>query len=110
MLGELIKALETCPDGAVFKEGFHDPHSYRGDYYQLGVEPKSNCTKEELLETLYEALDSTQYGWKGGEFDMHSGVDVYLAYEGCTSNKILTGWGAKSGEGFVLLTEEPKCW
>ena len=102
MLGDLIKIFEACPDGAVFKEGFNNTHSYRGDYQQLAVEPCGEATKEDILSVLKEALDSTYEGYKGGEYPMFSGVDVYLAYEGCTSDKLVVGWAAEVGKGFVL--------
>jgi hypothetical protein len=40
-LGELIKILQKLPQDTVFESGFTNPHSYRGSYYELAVEPKA---------------------------------------------------------------------
>ena len=109
-LSGLIKALESCPKGAVFKEGFSNPHCYRGDYYELAVEPAYNVTREEMLACLRSVLGKELTGYKGGYFLMHGDVDVYLASYSHTSSTLVTGWGAKCGESFVLLTEEAPSW
>tara|TARA_R110002012_G_scaffold185098_1_gene351687 strand:- start:1294 stop:1629 length:336 start_codon:yes stop_codon:yes gene_type:complete len=109
-LGRLIKALESCPEGAVFKEGFSNPHSYRGDYYELAVEPTFDVTREEMLACLQSVLNTELEGYKGGEFIMHEDVDVYLAYHSYTSQTLVTGCGARYGESFVILTEEAPRW
>jgi len=86
-LGRIIERLEKESQDKVIKNGFNNPHSYRGDYYELGVEPKENTSIKELLTCLKEALDSTYTGWKGGDFTMDRYVDVYIAYEGtCGDN------------------------
>ena len=109
-LGGLIKALESCPEGTVFKEGFSNPHSYRGDYYELAVEPDYDVTREGMLACLRSVLNTELTGYKGGEFLMDEDVDVYLASYSCTSRTLVTGWGARYGESFVLLTEEAPRW
>ena len=49
-LGELIKILQKLPQDTVFESGFTNPHSYRGSYYELAVEPKES-------KILVKALD-----------------------------------------------------
>ena len=43
-LGELIAALEKLNPELEVPLGFGEPHSYRGDYYDLAFEPKRNVT------------------------------------------------------------------
>lgn len=103
-LNKLINLLYTIPEGTVFEEGFHNAHSYRGSYENLGVEPKSNTTIEQMLSCLEQAVGETYRGYKGGEFTMIGTEDVYLAYKDCTGNKII---GYKVTEfGYELLVEQ----
>lgn len=104
-LKELITTFEECPEGAVFESGFKNPHSYRGSYYELSVEPAGKCTIDELLRTLKDAHGSTYYGYKGGEFRMDGTVEVYLSYAGSASRTRIVGWGLNGEEGYILLTE-----
>lgn len=87
---ELIKTLKQFHKEQSFAEGFSNPHSYRGDYYELGVEPTEDVTVEDMILFLEGALGKTYRGYKGGDFTMHHGTDVYLAYEGCCGS-IITG-------------------
>ncbi len=101
---KLIKVLETIPEHVVFKEGFVNPHSYRGNYDDLAVEPMSNVKVVDMVSCLEQAVGSTYRGYKGGHFDMVGTEDVYLAYKGCTGSKII---GYKvTDEGYSLCTEE----
>lgn len=98
---ELIKTLKQLPKEQSFAKGFSNPHSYRGYYDELGVEPTKDVTVEDMILFLEEALGKTYLGYKGGDFTMHSGTNVYLAYKGCCGS-IITGV-AVSYEG-----DEPK--
>ena len=92
VLGELIDGLEelkTKYTDVTFVQGFCSPHSYRGDYYDLGLEPKDNVNLEDMLECLYVVLDTELRGYKGGEFLMHRGVNCYIAYYGCTGQQLI---------------------
>lgn len=81
-LDDAIEFLRKRDPKQTVRLGFHKPHSYRGDYSQLGVEPVAGTTVGAMLEVLVSALDTTEEGWKGGEFVMAGWVDVYLAYWG----------------------------
>lgn len=88
-LGELIKRLESANQEQEVKIGFHNPHSYRGYYSELGLCATSNVTVEYMLSELKSALGSTYEGWKGGDFTMDEYVDCYLVdEEGCSGEMI----------------------
>lgn len=82
-LGELIAYLKTIPPDEPVKK-FEHPHSYRGYYNDLAIEPVNDkFTAGEFLSMLLnEALDKKFYGWKGGEYKMHKDVDVCIAHKG----------------------------
>lgn len=79
-LGELIKHLKNMHPQEPVKK-FVKPHSYRGYYNDLAIEPvDNNFTAGEFLTMLTnEALDKEFYGYKGGAYIMHKNVDVYIA-------------------------------
>lgn len=76
-------------DGKITPISFNNPHSYRGFYDELAIEPNQNKTQTvtEFLEVLYEGNSETYTGYKGGEFDMSYGVEIYVAFEGATGYK-----------------------
>lgn len=82
-LGELIGFLKGIPSEELVKK-FANPHSYRGYYNDLAIEPINDVfTAGEFLAVLTnEALDKEFYGYKGGLFTMHKNVDVYVAHKG----------------------------
>ena len=88
---KLIDLLCLVPSGTVFSEGFHNAHSYRGNYEDLGVEPASNVTVDSMISCLEQAIGTTYRGYKGGDFTMVGVEDVYLAYKGC-SGKMIIGY------------------
>lgn len=83
-LGELVKVLQKLPQETVFESGFTNPHSYRGSYYELAVEPAANIKVSDMLSELQDVLNETLEGYKGGDFVMHENIDVYVAFYGCT--------------------------
>ena len=85
--GELIKILQKLPQDTVFESGFTNPHSYRGSYYELAVEPKDFAKVSDMLKELQDVLNETLEGYKGGGFIMHEKVDVYMAFYGCTGQQ-----------------------
>ncbi len=100
-LRKLINLLYTVPEGTVFSEGFHNAHSYRGSYEDLGVEPKSNVTIDSMVSCLEQAIGETYRGYKGGEFTMIGPEDVYLSYKDCSGSRII---GYKvTDSGYELL-------
>tara|TARA_B100001105_G_C22242256_1_gene378776 strand:+ start:269 stop:544 length:276 start_codon:yes stop_codon:yes gene_type:complete len=91
MLLGLIEVLDTCPKDAVFERGFSNPHSYRGHYSELAVEPEEDQKVTDMLDCLWAVLDTTLEGYKGGEFLMDGSVDVYLSMYSTTSTTLVTG-------------------
>jgi hypothetical protein len=84
-LGELITALEAADPNQVVSHGFHNPHSYRGDYYDLAFEPAQNVTVASMLEAARTALGTTYQGWKGGDFTMDADTWCWLSEQGTAS-------------------------
>jgi len=89
-LKQLIEYLEKKDPGIVVPIGFADPHSYRGDYNCLGLEPRKNVTVGDMLVSVRDALGNVYQGWKGGEYRMGESTEVYLAMEGSSGEKIGT--------------------
>ncbi len=86
-LSELIAALEKAEPG-VLREGFGNPHSYRGYYECVAFEPQARVTVQSCLDAAREALGSRYEGYKGGEFKMKEYTDVYIAHYGCCGDEI----------------------
>lgn len=91
-LGGAIEMLEAelieVPNKRV-AIGWHNPHSYRGYYERLGLEPKPNCLVREMLEVLQTSLGATFQGYKGGDYTMEYSTELYLCEEGdVTDNQI----------------------
>ncbi|MFD9004430.1 hypothetical protein ACFV0T_26315 [Streptomyces sp. NPDC059582] len=89
-LGELIAALETANPQQIVKHGFHNPHSYRGDYYDLAFEPTTNITVADMLEAARSAVGATYQGWKGGDFNMTAGDWCWLSEQGSASGETIS--------------------
>jgi len=87
-LEELIDRLKKEDPNTRVPVGFHNPHSYRGDYFQVAFEPVENVTIGEMLECAKEALGTTYTGYKGGNFTMHGCTHCYLANRGRTGEEI----------------------
>lgn len=81
-LGALIEWLKDLPQDMVVRDGFHNPHSYRGYYEDLAFEPKENVTVAEMLASAESALGETFKGYKGGDFKMTASTDCWLAEYG----------------------------
>ena len=62
----------------------HNPHSYRGYYWQLalGYDRKKMHTVAEVLSELQNSIDKQFEGWKGGFFTMNEDTDVWISAEG----------------------------
>lgn len=87
-LGELIAFLEKQDQEIIPLLGFHNPHSYRGNYHDLAFEPTVDKKISELLAIAKSALGETYIGWKGGEFRMDNFSDVWLANRGCSGEPL----------------------
>ena len=106
MLGQFIDNLKKVPKGTIFTKGFNKPHSYRGSYYELAVQPASNIKVEDMINDLEDVLDTQLEGYKGGEFLMHYNVDVYLSHYGIATGSIITGYGITNTGEYILTTEQ----
>ena len=102
-LNELMNTLSMLPKDLMIS-GLDNPHSYRGDYYELGLEPTGMRTVGQVLEVLEEAYENTYEGYKGGEYTMYGGVTVYCAVEGYTGSEI-TGVTLILGAAFYKFEE-----
>lgn len=85
-LGDLISALEGAGDLPVRfdRGGFPaDPHSYRGHYSDLALEPTQQPIKsKELLSDLKKVLGTELTGYKGGEYLMDHKTPLWRAEYG----------------------------
>jgi DNA repair photolyase len=87
-LGELIDRLRKEDPNKIILAGFHDPHSYRGSYYDLAFEPTERIHVSDMLQAAESAIGETYEGYKGGSYHMSSNTDVYLAYYGSTGDEL----------------------
>lgn len=81
-LGQLIERLEREDPARVLPLGFANPHSWRGDYYELAFEPVANISIGDVLAAARSALGATFEGWKGGSYTMGGHSDCWIAYHG----------------------------
>jgi hypothetical protein len=89
-LGDLITTLKAADPNQVVHHGFHNPHSYRGDYYDLAFEPATDITVAEMLEAAESAIGATYQGWKGGDFRMNQSTWCWLSEEGSASGETIS--------------------
>ncbi|MFD5848364.1 hypothetical protein [Streptomyces chartreusis] len=89
-LGDIITRLEAADPQQVVKHGFHNPHSYRGDYYDLAFEPATDITVADMLEAARSAVGATYQGWKGGDFKMNEYDWCWLSEEGTASGETIS--------------------
>jgi len=86
-LGQLIDGLKKYgPDTTVqFINGAYpgSPHSYRGHYSDLALEPNEQPIKvPQLIDQLEKVLNTELTGYKGGEFLMDTDVPMWCAEYG----------------------------
>lgn len=82
------------------------PHSYRGYYSDLAIEPTENVvTARVLQQELTDILDTELTGYKGGEFLMDSTVPVWVSGYGSASGRAVMS-AAVIDSKVVLLTKE----
>ena len=81
-LNQIIEKLRTVDPDVVVRNGFHNPHSYRGYYDRLCFEPTEFISVRDMLAEAEEAKGNTYTGWKGGEYTMNGWTLVHLNFEG----------------------------
>ena len=87
-LRTLIDVLAAIDPDTVTGFGFRDPHSDRGYYCELAVEPCGQRRIGDMHDELQGVLGKTLRGYKGGEFRMDGFVGVWLAAYGCVGEPI----------------------
>lgn len=85
-LGKLIELLSAIDAEIKVKNGFGNPHSWRGSYDELSFEPVKDTTIGEMLAAAESADGATYTGWKGGEYLMGLSSKVNIDFEGCYSD------------------------
>lgn len=87
-LEELIKALEAEPKSKVVRNGFRNPHSYRGSYENLAFSPCEEVCVGAMLAAARSAYGAAFTGYKGGTCIMGPYTPVYLAEWGQCGEEI----------------------
>ena len=87
-LGELLDGLRQAdPEGLVY---LTDPHSYRGYYSDLALEPTTTPIKvNQLIDQLEAVIDTELTGYKGGEFLMSADTPVWVSHYGTTGSALV---------------------
>lgn len=80
-LGELIIRLEAEDPAKRVPFGFHNPGSYRGNYFDLAFGVAHDITVAEMLAAARSALGATYQGWKGGDYLMSDYTSCWLVAE-----------------------------
>ena len=88
-LGDLISRLESMPADKLI-HGLRDPHSYRGYYCDIALEPSSSRVfASDLLRECRESMGKCFTGYKGGDFMMGEATPVWIASYGCCGDKLV---------------------
>ena len=83
MLGDLLIEAKNNPHFLYHLEPYVD--SYRGYYDHVAMEPAVGGISGALLhERLARLIGTTMQGYKGGDYLVHEGCQVFLAYYGET--------------------------
>lgn len=87
-VGELIDQLKLADPESLIP--LTNPHSYRGYYEDLALEPTDFPIKVSLLiEQLEAVLDTELTGYKGGEFLMTEDTPVWVSNYGTTGEALI---------------------
>lgn len=110
-LGRAIKKLGEIAPGTpitALAGGVEHPHSYRGYYSDLALEPSpQTSTCGELLMLLQSALGQTFDGYKGGDFVMGPETPLWLASYGC-GGLAITDLVIQDGAAVLVTRAEPE--
>lgn len=87
-LGHLILRLEALDPDTVVRWGFAEPHTDRGDYYDLAFDPAENVTVGSMLAYAKGAMGSSYKGYKGGVFVMGNSTSVRIGEWGMVGDGI----------------------
>ena len=89
-LGKLIKRFGELPAGLMIDS--LGPHSYRGYYCDLALEPYRLASRQTVADTLNMLKDCVGRefeGYKGGEYVMDENTPVWIASYGCCGERIM---------------------
>jgi hypothetical protein len=87
---EILEFLSTL-DRTTMLPGWECPHSYRGYYECLAVEPSNKrMSAFELYTLFFDSVGSIFDGWKGGHFEMHENTLVYSSTYGVSNGIKMT--------------------
>jgi hypothetical protein len=82
-LGELMDVLMKYKDKGSYYVAATNPHSYRGFYSDIALEPDIMCPLDALVDRLTEVLDGETFGgYKGGDFTYNENTPVFIAVKG----------------------------
>ena len=81
-LDELRDMLSNAYNGYC-EYGFHNPHSYRENYDEVGFEPASDVSVAEMLSCVKRALGDSFSGYHGWDFSFGSSTRAHISNEGC---------------------------
>ena len=109
-LGQLSRAIKQTPEE--YKICIGSPHSYRGHYNHIALEPlETDCTVGELDKALDKALSGRVFqGYKGGDYVMSDDTPVWVAKYG-EPGDVLTGLHVREdGVVEVYTATNPTDW
>jgi hypothetical protein len=108
-LGSLIEQLKCCAaEAQILMDdapcALSNPHSYRGYYADLALEPSGAAQRvDELLALLRDCLGETYRGYKGGDYVMESNAPLWIAHWSCEGSRLLR---VEVRDGAVCLISE----
>lgn len=85
---EIIDILKKYPESKELKFGFTNPHSYRGNYFDVAFVLTIGSTVHETLDVVNSVIGETFTGYKGGDYEMHEYTDCYLAQYGSSGEEV----------------------
>jgi hypothetical protein len=125
-LGQLIDNMEALgihADAEIwFDFGYTFPTSigsWRGIYSELALnyvhcsqEPLTPMAYTDFIDMLRDALDHTFFGYKGGEYTMHSGTPIWVSKHDEAANTAVVGVRHLNDHQVIINTKyiEPYGW
>lgn len=86
-IGEIIETLWQFEPESICDVGFDEPHTSRGYYHHLGVEPTSFISIRRMLHCCSVGLVATFEGYKGGDWKYKLTTEVDLINYGSTHHR-----------------------
>lgn len=111
-LGRFIDALNAAPPDHCIRfrfasAGVGDFNSYRGYYDHLAIEPTvSGSLVKDVLERAAACMGHTFTGYKGGNYVMHAGTPLWVAYYGSSGGSRVVGVTVDKYETIVETVDQ----